>query len=302
MKPRITKDLKLILILLCVVTFYSCLSQNKTTHIYSIKGNDTLKLDVFTPKNIKKNDKLPTLLWMHGGGFSTGSRDYKDDAQLAKYAANHGYIGISISYRLLRKDSSSGFGCNCSKLDKLETFKQAVIDFMDAAKYIVEHAKTLYVDSTKIIAGGSSAGAEGSLNAVFMRSFFIDDTKPYNHIKFAGVFACAGAIVNANYMTKDNAIPAVLYHGTKDQLVPYASAPHHYCNENQPGYLILDGSKVIIDRLDELETSYYFNIVKNGMHEISTIPFDELDTVFAFFNTVIIDKKIIQTKVVKTKN
>lgn len=291
------------LAILCFLIFVCSLSaQTKTTYTYSIKGNDTLKLDVYTPKNIKKNERLPTLLWMHGGGFSVGSRDFKDDAQLAKYAANHGYIGISISYRLLRKGTTSGFGCDCPKADKMETFKQAVIDYMDAAAYVVECADELHVDTSKIIAGGSSAGAEGSLNAVFMRAFLIDNPKLYNHVKFAGVFACAGAIVNANYINKDNAIPAVLYHGTKDQLVPYATAPHHYCDKDKPGYLILDGSKVIINKLDELETPYYFNIVKNGMHEISAIPFDELDTVFEFFNAVIIDKKVIQKKVIKTKN
>lgn len=276
-------------------------AQTKSTYTYAIKGNDTLKLDVYTPENINKDAKLPTLLWMHGGGFSGGSRNFKDDAELCEYTAKHGYIGISISYRLLRKGTKSGFGCDCPKAEKLETFKQAVIDYMDAAKYIIEHASQLNIDPTKIIAGGSSAGAEGSLNAAFMREFFIDDLEPYQHIEFAGVFACAGAIVNANYINKKNAIPAVLYHGTKDQLVPYATAPHHYCNKDKPGYLILDGSDVIIKKLEEFDTPYYFNIVKDGMHEISAIPFDELDIVFDFFSKTILNSEVIQTKIIKTK-
>ena len=253
------------------------------------------------PENINKGDKLPTLLWMHGGGFSGGARDYKDDAQLAEYAAQHGYIGISISYRLLRKGKESGFGCDCPKAEKLETFKQAVIDFMDAAKYIVENKDELHLDTSQIIAGGSSAGAEGSLNAVFMRDFFIDDPEPYRHIKFAGVFACAGAIVNADYINKENAIPAVLYHGTKDQLVPFGNAPHHYCDKDKPGYLILDGSEVIIKNLEEFDTPYYFNIVEDGMHEISAIPFDELDIVFDFFSKTLLNNEVTQTKIIKTK-
>jgi len=277
-------------------------AQNKATYTYAIKGNDTLKLYVYTPENIKKTDTLPVLLWMHGGGFAVGHRDYIDDENLVKYAAKaQNYIGISISYRLLRKGTSTGFGCDCTKDEKLETFKQAAIDYMDAAKYVVEHANELQIDTTKIIAGGSSAGAEGILNAVFMLEYFLDNAEAYSDVKFSGVFSCAGAMVDASYLTKDNAVPAVLYHGTKDQLVPFGNAPHHYCDPSKDGYIMLDGSKVIVDKLDEFETSYYFNIVKDARHEISRIPYEELDIVFNFFERTILNDEVIQTKIIKTK-
>lgn len=276
-------------------------AQTKATYTYAIKGKDTLKLDVYTPETIESGKQLPTLLWMHGGGFAGGSRDYKDDAQLCQYAAQHGYIGISISYRLLRKDTKEGFGCDCPKEEKLKVFKQAVIDYLDAAAFVVANADKLHVDTKHLIAGGSSAGAEGTLNAVFMREHFAEDLEKYKGVKFAGMFSCAGAVVNAEYITKENTIPTVLYHGTKDQLVPYASAPHHYCDKNKPGYLILDGAEVIVNKLEAFETPYYFNIVKGGMHEVSAIPFADLDKVFGFFQKTVLDNQIIQTKIIKTK-
>jgi len=286
----------------CLLLFVLQLSaQTKTTYTYSIKGKDTLKLDVYTPENIKSGDKLPTLLWMHGGGFSGGSRDYKDDAQLCQYAAQNGYIGISISYRLLRKGTKTGFGCDCPKEEKLNVFKQAAIDYLDAAAFVVNNAEELQIDSNFIIAGGSSAGAEGTLNAVFMREHFTDDLEKYKDVKFSGMFSCAGAVVNANYITKENAIPSVFYHGTEDNLVPFANAPHHYCNPEKPGFLYLDGAKVIVEKLETLETSYYFNIVKGGKHEISAIPFEELNMVFNFFERTILNNEVIQTKIIKTK-
>ena len=294
--------MKNILTSLILLIGFSLLAQNKATYTYSIKGKDTLKLDVYTPENIKKTDTLPVLLWMHGGGFSGGHREYIDDENLVKYAAKEqNYIGISISYRLLRKGKKTGFGCDCSKDEKLETFKQATIDYMDAAKYVVEHANQLQIDTTKIIAGGSSAGAEGILNAVFMREYFIDNAEAYSNVKFAGAFSCAGAIVDASYMTPENAVPTVLYHGTKDQLVPYGNAPHHFCAPTKDGYIMLDGSKIIADKLEEFETSYYFNIVKEARHEISRIPYEELDIVFNFFERTVINDEIIQTKIIKTK-
>ncbi|MET2984587.1 alpha/beta hydrolase [Aureibaculum conchae] len=288
--------MKEIISIISFLTVITITAQTKTTHSYAIKGNDTLKLDVYTPKNIETTDTLPTLLWMHGGGFAGGTRDNPAEQKLAEYATQHGFIGISISYRLLRKGKATGFGCNCPKEEKLSTFKNAVEDYMDAALYVVNNKEKLHVNSDKIIAGGSSAGAEGILNAVFMREHFINNLEKYKSVKFAGVFSLAGAMVNANYITKENAIPTVLFHGTDDNLVPYGTAPHHYCSPEKPGYLILDGSATIVEKLNELDESYYFYSVMGGKHEMSGVPFYDLDNVFEFFDQTILNDKIVQTK------
>lgn len=271
-------------------------SQGKvTTYIYAIKGTDTLKMDVYTPDKMKKNDSVPVMLWMHGGGFVSGGRNYPSEVKLAELAAAKGYLGVSISYRLTRKGQLTGFGCDCPKADKLLTFKNAAIDFLDAAKFIYDNKSLLGADATKIIAGGSSAGAEGMLNAVYMREYFIDDLKNYEKVKFAGVFSLAGAMVNADYITKMNALPSVFFHGTADNLVPFASAAHHLCKPEKKGYILLDGSSTIVDRLLELEMPYHFHKVVGGKHELSTIPFEHLDEVFEFFNKTIFKREVIQT-------
>ncbi len=292
---------KLLTPFFCLIFLSGISAQTKTTYTYAIKGKDTLKLDVYTPNTIKPTDSLPTLLWMHGGGFSVGARDYKDDAALCEYVSKNGYIGISISYRLLRKGTETGFGCNCNKQDKLETFKQAVIDYLDAAAFVVSKAKELHVDTTKLIAGGSSAGAEATANAVFMRAYFADDLVKYQDVVFAGLFSCAGAVLNAEYITKNNAVPSVFFHGTNDMLVPFNIASHHYCSPDKPGYLILEGSLEMVRKLKELETAYYFNMVKGGGHEICAVPFQDLDKVFSFFNQTVVQNQIIQTTLIKSK-
>ena len=288
--------MKKIALFLVLCTFSFGFAQSTvTTFTYAIKGSDTLKLDVYSPQEIKKNDSLPVLLWMHGGGFRGGSRSYPSEVQLAEFAVKNGYIAISMSYRLTRKDQLSGFGCDCHKDDKLLTFKLAAIDYLDAAKFIYDNSELLGADTTKIIAGGSSAGAEGMLNAVYMREYFIDDLKKYEDVKFAGVFSLAGAMVNADYISKDNALPSVFFHGTADNLVPFASAAHHLCKPQRKGYLILDGSSTIVDKLVALEMPYYFYKVIGGKHELSAIPFDQLDEVFEFFNQTIFKGEILQT-------
>jgi predicted esterase len=276
-------------------------AQSKITYTYAIKGKDTLKLDVYTPNNLKPTDSLPTLLWIHGGGFEVGSRDNELDGKLCDYIASNGYIGVSISYRLLRKNTESHFGCDCDNDIKLNTFKEAILDYFDAANFIVHNSKSLQVDRTKILAGGSSAGAEVVLNASFMREYFIDNLQTYNDVKFAGVFSLAGALINTNYITKQNAVPTVLFHGTDDDLVPFATAPHHYCESSKQGYLILDGSSVIAKKLEDLETSYLFYIVKGAKHEIATVPFEEMDNVLDFFRKTVLNDQIIQTKIIKEK-
>ena len=281
--------------------FFLCFSitvfsqSEPTTYIYAIKGMDTLKMDVYAPKKIKKTDSLPVMLWMHGGGFVGGNRNYPSEVKLAQLATEKGYLGVSISYRLTRKDKPGGFGCDCSKADKLATFKNATLDFLDAAKFIFDNKNILSADVTKIIAGGSSAGAEGMLNAVYMREYFVDDLRKYEPVKFAGVFSLAGAMVNADYITRANALPSVFFHGTADNLVPFASAPHHMCKPEKKGYLLLDGSSVIVDKLIGLEAPFYFYKAVGGKHELSAIPFDHLDEVFNFFTQTVFNREIIQT-------
>lgn len=293
--------MKVILISILTLVTTNLFAQDLETYAYAIKGTDTLRLDVYTPKNIKKDEKLPVLLWMHGGGFSGSHRAYPDDNKLVKYVAKEQhYIGVSIDYRLLRKNTATGFGCDCTKDEKLEAFREAAIDYLDAAKFLVERAEALQIDTTKIIAGGSSAGAEGSLNAVFMKDYFVSHKTAYNNVKFAGVFACAGAIVDANYITENNAIPAVLYHGTNDRLVPFGNASHHFCDPKKDGYFRLDGSGIIAEQLEDYDTAYYFNIVKDGGHEVARIPFEDLEKVFNFFEKTVLQNEIIQTKVLKT--
>ena len=292
------KKLTTLLIFLLLATVNA---QTKTTYTYAIKGKDTLQLDVYQPENSVTTATLPTLLWMHGGGFGGGARDDEREQTLAEYAANNGFVGISISYRLMRKGEPTGFGCNCPKEEKLSTFKAAAEDYMDAALFVINNAKKLNINTNKIIAGGSSAGAEGILNAVYMREYFIENLEKYKTVQFAGVFSLAGAIVNANYITKENAIPTVLFHGTDDNLVPFGAASHHYCDVDKPGYLVLEGSSIIAEKLREMETSYYFYVKKGGKHEMAGVPLYDLDNVFNFFKQTVLDDKTIQIKKINNK-
>ena len=284
-------------VILCCFTFLGVVAQQKQTVTYAIKDGQELQMDIYIPEAIPKGKKLPTLVWMHGGGFSSGVRDNNNEVQLCEKAVEEGFVAVSISYRLLRKGTKTAFGCDCPAATKEEVFKQAAIDYMDAVRYLIDHHQEFNSNPNQLIAGGSSAGAEAILSAVYMPEYY--GLEAYEDISFAGVFSLAGALVNLNELKKNTSIPTVLFHGIADNLVPYSKAAHHYCHPNQAGYLVLNGSDKIIDRLDRLGESYLFYSYKKGRHEIAGIPFEDLTDVFSFFKSTIINKQYLTKTILR---
>src|SRR5678815_3507375 len=52
-------------------------------------------LDIYMPK---KGSNSPVLIWIHGGAFAYGDKEYVQ--KKAEYFTNKGYVFISINYRL----------------------------------------------------------------------------------------------------------------------------------------------------------------------------------------------------------
>lgn len=271
-------------------------SIQKTTHEYAEKDGNSLQLDIYQIPN-PTNTLRPVLIWVHGGGFSGGQRDSPMEVKLMETFAKTGYVGVSISYRLLRKGEATGFSCDCPLSDKISVFKESAYDLWDAIHYIYTERASLQIDPVKIIVGGSSAGAEAALNAVYMRDWLFEGGSKYDTIQPALVFSLAGAVMDARYIQAHNAIPAVFFHGTKDNLVPYATAPHHYCAPGKTGYIWLDGSQTIANKLKAFNTPYLFYTYVDARHEISGVQFDQLPEVFDFFESVLQYKAIVQKEV-----
>lgn len=267
-----------------------------STETYVIKEGEALKLDIYQPKNDTLGSR-PLIIFMHGGGFGGGTRTNEAEVKFSQAAARKGYVAVQISYRLTRKNES--FGCDYAASGKIETFQKAAADFMDAVQFMLKNKEKYGIDASKVIVGGSSAGAEAVLNAVYNEQLMFGNTKEYDSIAVAGVFSLAGAILDARYITKKNAVPGVFFHGTEDNLVPYATAPHHFCDPEAPGYIMLDGSRTITNKLKELDTSYMLYSFKDGKHEHSGMPFDHLEEVFDFFHRVFLEKEALQVEVLK---
>ncbi len=242
-----------------------------STSTYAKKQKELLQLDLFQPEDPGILNGA-TIIYVHGGGFAGGQRDEPRHIDFAQNLARRGYTVANISYLLTMKGKS--FSCDQPAKNKLKTFLAAVNDIRSATQYLLDQTADLGIDPTKIVLAGSSAGAEAILHAAFWDKSNAPgklESLPKG-FQYAGLISMAGAIVDISLIQEENAIPSMFYHGTCDNLVPYAASPHHYCAKGAVGYLPLYGSYSIAQRLAELETSSYLFTACGGGHEWAGLP------------------------------
>ena len=103
---------------------------------------------LYRPKVIKKGEKLPALLYIHGGPGGQSRLNYTPRIQ---YWVNHGYVVLAVNNR-----GSSGYGKTFYQADDLKHGDEDLKDCIESKKFLIE---TGYVDPNKIgIMGGSYGG------------------------------------------------------------------------------------------------------------------------------------------------
>jgi acetyl esterase len=100
---------------------------------------------VYTPP--RTGERLPVMVFFHGGGWVTGTLDTQDPYCRA-LAAEARMMVVSVDYRLAPEDK----------------FPAAVEDCTAAAEWVLAHAEELGGDAARVFVGGDSAG--GTLAAV----------------------------------------------------------------------------------------------------------------------------------------
>ncbi|MCD5408759.1 alpha/beta hydrolase [Candidatus Bipolaricaulota bacterium] len=105
--------------------------------VYRTVDGISLALDIYLPDGPGPH---PAILFVHGGAWHTG--DKRRLAPLARFFAERGYVGFSVSYRL-----APAF-----------TYPAPLEDLRCAVKWIRGHAADYGVDPGRIAAVGTSAG------------------------------------------------------------------------------------------------------------------------------------------------
>ncbi len=267
------------------------------TYTYATKNGEALKLDVYLPQADPETERA-TLIYLHGGGFATGNRDSEKIKEFCTRLAGYGYVVVSMQYRLTRKNTETGFGCDCPANEKLNTFISAIQDIQDASFFLVENREQFGINPQKLILAGSSAGAEAALNAAYQPPMCYGlDSGP---VSYAGVISMAGAIPDTVVLYEESAVPSLFFHGTDDNLVPYATAPHRFCEKSSPGYLILNGPATITQKLDKLNAPYWLYTFCGGGHEYSDKPMtDYFDVITEFCHRFVINEEKESLKTVE---
>ena len=121
------------------------------TYTYS---EDCLFLNVFTPESAKDGDKLPVLVYIHGGGF-TGGCGHEKHFDGPVWPAK-GVIGVTLNYRL----GPMGFVCLPElKQEAGVTGNYGLYDQMTAIKWVKDNITSFGGDPENITIMGQSAGA-----------------------------------------------------------------------------------------------------------------------------------------------
>ena len=129
---------------------------NKNITIKGHKGLD-FKVEIFEPSNVK--EKLPCLIYVHGGAFS-----YKASAYHKKLACIY---AMKAKCRVYFPDYH---------LTPKYPYPAAYDDVLALYKYIMENSEELGIDHEKIGMAGDSAGA--SIAALICNNYEHEDLKP----------------------------------------------------------------------------------------------------------------------------
>lgn len=190
-------------------------------------GKDAMNLFVYRPDGWKTGDVRSAMIYFFGGGWTKGTP--LKSASWARWAAEHGMVGIAPDYRTKNRFGTSPLS--------------SVADGRAAFNWVVEHADTLGIDPQRIVVGGSSAGGHVALWTAIHTTPPGSSDNESPKVKPAALFL-SSAVTDTSALTGytphrfgdnaealspvhqlDEAMPPILmFHACDDELVDYSTA------------------------------------------------------------------------------
>ncbi len=197
--------------------------------IYKKIDSVSLGMRVLYPPNYSAAQPLPAILLFFGGGWNSGKIDQL--IPQAQYLASRGIIAVLAEYRTKSKHKTTPF--------------ESVKDARSAMRYLKFYAASLGIDSARIVAGGGSAGGHLAAATAMLNTYDEPGDPPrvscrpmalvlYNPVIDNGPGGYGYERIGEQYPQFSPlhnihaaAPPTVFFLGTKDDLVPVATAQRY---------------------------------------------------------------------------
>jgi len=232
-----------------------------------------LDMDVYEPAGDTLTNR-PVIIFVHTGSFFSGYNELDDVVDLSISAAKRGYVAVSINYRL---------GLNIlSTYSGERAVYRAVQDGGAAIRYLREFPEEFGINPDTIFMWGTSAGSIMALHL----SYLDDDDRPeatyggggdpdlgcpicegndYAHDpKPNAIVSCWGAVGLLDWIDADDTVPAIMFHGTADPIIPFNFGFPFTLDIALP---IVYGSNLIHDRLHEVGIENELHAESGLLHE-----------------------------------
>jgi len=222
-------------------------------------------LNIYVPKTkhsklVNKDGLLPVVVFVHGGGWRRGDRNYWADiyGKVGESYVKHGFVAVVISYRL----------------SPTHPHPRQAIDVARSLRWVKDHIEAFEGDVNRVYLAGHSAGAHLVSLVTLDNRYLAEYNMETSFIK--GVAAMCG-IYDLNLFAQggtylDNAIKGLVFRniylhanfGTDSEKWKDAS-PLHYVHDKAPPFLLLNAA---MDFGLEEHTLHFVNAFKEKGKEI----------------------------------
>ncbi len=223
-------------------------------------GDPDGRMDIFWPEQASPSDALPTIVWVHGGGFVAG-----DKSGLAGYLsmlADEGYTTVAVEYSV-----APG-----------ATYPTPVQQVSRALAYLERHSDDYPIDPNQFVLAGDSAGAHiagQTALTITNPAYAIDAGLPsaLDADQLAATILVSGALdlelTNARGAEKwfiDTVLWA--YSGTKDfrndSQMRWASIPQHVSADFPPTFITAGNADPLLPHSESMAQALRDNNVDHS--------------------------------------